>query len=99
MHYIERAAKYIQANKAGRDSLPFISGGDFNAQPISSAMSVFYNENIEQYDGNVSPSTWRIPEDFERERQLKYIRINELLQKKISTGRLNPLIGNLESAY
>ena len=70
IHYIERAAKYIKASVAasGRDSMPFISGGDFNAQPVSSAMSVFYNENIEKYGDEVSPSTWRIPADFERER-------------------------------
>ena len=71
IHYIERAAKYIKASVASssRDSMPFISGGDFNSQPVSSAMSVFYNENIIEKDSDeVSPSTWRIPDDFERER-------------------------------
>mmetsp|Transcript_23435 Transcript_23435/g.31395 ORF Transcript_23435/g.31395 Transcript_23435/m.31395 type:complete len:83 (-) Transcript_23435:174-422(-) len=82
---MERAARYIRENLGGRDTLPFISGGDFNAQPISSVLSAFYNENfLSEADDAASPSTWSIPEDFDRERQLKYFKINEIFQKKIS---------------
>ena len=100
IHLVERAARYVNENATGRDSpLPFILGGDFNAQPISSAMSVFYNEDIEKVSEDSSLSTWRIPEDFDSERKLKYIKLNEILQRKIASGQLSPLIGDLESAY
>ena len=57
------------------DSLAFISGGDFNSLPISSAMSAFYNENIESGDyvkANEVPSVWQIPEDLDKEKQRMY---------------------------
>ena len=60
IYYVERAAQYIRENSVGRDSLPFISGGDFNAQPKSSALSAFYNENIFEESGEASPSTWKV---------------------------------------
>jgi hypothetical protein len=70
--YMERAAKYIRDNKGGArsnslstvsdtDSLPFISGGDFNSLPISSGLSAFYNEDIESDDltkATEQPSVW-----------------------------------------
>ena len=46
-YYLENIAKYIRDNKTTTESLPFISGGDFNALPIGSCMSAFYGENIE----------------------------------------------------
>ena len=70
IYYLERASKYIRENKGARDTLPFVTGGDYNATPISSVLSAFYNENIfaGKDEEGVSPSTWRVPEDFDRER-------------------------------
>ena len=81
--------------------MPFVTGGDFNATPISSVLSAFYNENIfaGKDEEGVSPSTWRVPEDFDRERQLHYVKLNEIFQKKIEQGKMSPLIGNMKSAY
>ena len=61
VYFMERAAKYIRDNKGGARhnsmgtvsdtfTLPFIAGGDFNSLPISSVLSVFYNEDIESDD-------------------------------------------------
>ena len=63
VYFIERAAKYVRVNKSASedDSLPFISGGDFNSLPMSSVLSAFYNENIESGDyvkANEMPSVW-----------------------------------------
>ena len=49
-YYLEKLAKYIRDNKTTTETLPFISGGDFNSLPVSSAMSAFYGENIEATD-------------------------------------------------
>ena len=46
VYSIERAAQFVRQNMAGKETLPFIMGGDFNALPISSAVSAFYNEDI-----------------------------------------------------
>ena len=62
--FIERAAKYIREN-SGNDgySLPFISGGDYNALPISSTLSAFYDEDIEG-SNEMAPSLWQLPKDL-----------------------------------
>ena len=44
---MEKAAKYIQEHKGMAFSLPFICGGDWNSMPISSVLSAFYGEDIE----------------------------------------------------
>lgn len=99
--FIELAAKYCRDNNTfGSDSLPFISGGDFNSQPISSVLSAFYNEDIESYQADdLSPSVWRIPADFEEDRKNKYKQINQMLQNKINNGLMDPLMDKLVSAY
>ena len=51
-YYIEHIARYILKNKGNEDTLPFITGGDFNSLPISSVLSAFYNENIESLEEN-----------------------------------------------
>lgn len=81
IHFVEKASRYIRRHALGSSiyPLPFISGGDFNAQPISSAMSVFYNENIMKVNDDSSPSTWRIPEDFDCQQKYIYRKLNEIL--------------------
>lgn len=111
--YIEKAAKYVRDNKGGarhssmssvndENSLPFISGGDFNSLPISSVLSAFYNENIEAGDyvkTNEAPSLWQIPTDLPKETKEKYKTLNKLFQRKVNMGQMDPIIGHLQSAY
>ena len=97
---MERAAKYIKQNSEfGKETLPFIMCGDFNALPISSVLSAFYNEDILAQGDDQSPSVWRIPEDYDEERKQKYIKINQIFKKKIQQGKMEPVIGRIKSAY
>ena len=48
VYLLERSAKYVRTHKGNEETLPFICCGDFNSLPISSVLSVFYNENIDQ---------------------------------------------------
>ena len=43
VYLLEKSAKYVREN----GGVPFICGGDFNSLPISSVLSAFYCENIE----------------------------------------------------
>lgn len=110
---MEKVAKYIRDNKGGdrhssmssvndENSLPFISGGDFNALPISSVLSAIYNENIEDGDyvkANEVPSLWQIPATLPKETQNKYKTLNKLFKRKVDMGQMDPIIGHLQSAY
>lgn len=77
-HYLERTARFCRRkNFTLEDSLPFISGGDFDSLPVSSALSVFYNENVEAPLDAQSPSTWKIPRQWDPSRRQKYHKINK----------------------
>lgn len=81
IYYMERIAKYIRENKGMSDSLPFISGGDFNSQPISSGLSAFHNEDIESSPALLElecPSVWTIPSELSKERKDIYKKLNSM---------------------
>lgn len=78
VYYIEKIASYIRQNRT-QETLPFISGGDFNSLPISSVLSAFYNENIFAEDTqSQGPSLWTIPADLCQERRAVYKEINRI---------------------
>ena len=73
--YMEKIAKYIRDNKTTTESLPFISGGDFNSLPISSVLSAFYDESIEcsQADREDNwPSVWTVEAETREEIRSEY---------------------------
>ena len=66
VYFMKEAAKFCRekADDVTNSSIPFISGGDFNSLPVSSALSVFYNEQMNFEDPEArerNSSVWQIP--------------------------------------
>lgn len=100
VYFLEQCAKYIRVNKGMEETLPFICGGDFNSLPISSVLSVFYGEDIEDYQGKGrTPSRWTIPGDLPPSKLRVYSECSKRLRRMVSQGSLDPLLGTLASAY
>ena len=108
---MEKAAKLVRDTAGADGSVPCIIGGDFNSLPISSVLSAFYNENIESTDEEtllMNPSVWQLENppfintnsnQIPQEKQEMYKTLNKILARKIDYGHLDPLIGNLQTAY
>lgn len=87
---VDKAAKYVREN----GNAPFICCGDFNSLPVSSVLSVFYGENIEDED------KWSALTSSVNDSDRHFYRdVNKLLQRKAENGLLEPLFGHLQSAY
>ena len=39
------------------------------------------------------PSLWIFPDEFDPERKQKYLKVNAILQRKIESGLMDPLMG------
>ena len=82
-------------NEANLKNLSFLLAGDFNSQPVSSAMSVFHDETITENDDN----SWQIPMFTNIKQRDFYLNSNDIFEKWKSKGRFEPLIGRINSAY
>ena len=78
---MEKAAKYIELHKNMDESLPFICGGDWNSMPVSSVLSAFYGEDVEEQQ-DMQPSQWIIPEDASAENRQVYQKVHKRLKRK-----------------
>ena len=102
IYYLERIAKYIRENKGMSETLPFVTGGDYNSLPISSVLSAFYDEDIEispAFIEEMSPSAWTIPTELSKVVKDSYKKQNKNFKRKVKSGLMDPIIGNLETAY
>ena len=102
IYYLERIAKYIRENKGMSETLPFVTGGDYNSLPISSVLSAFYNEDIENSPAFIeeeSPSAWTIPTELSKDVKDSYRKLNKNFKSKVESGLMDPIVGNLETAY
>ena len=92
----ERAAQFLQTHGP---EWPFVIGGDFNSQPISSVMSLLHSEDIEAvYDISV-PSQWEIPKEISNGQSEYYKLTTKMFRDRAAIGLLDPLYKNLQSAY
>ena len=74
--------------------MPFVCGGDYNSLPVSSVASVFYGENIE------NAVSWPLCTASVSEDDKHFYReVNQMFQRKANGGLIDPLFGNLKSAY
>ena len=71
-------------------------GGDFNSLPVSSVMSVFHDEPILDNENE-----WLIPSISNEKKAIQdfYKSSNDIIENWKSKGRLEPLIGKINSAY
>ena len=76
--------------------LPLVLSGDFNSMPVSSVLSAFYGEDIEDDE----TCTWPCPQV--KRLKSKYVQVNTLYKRKRQLGHFKPVLGNtgrLQSAY
>ena len=82
VYFLETVNDYLRANSKAEESIPFISGGDFNALPISSVLSAFYLEDIESKEEEKVPSSiWRPSSDTTKETKQIYKSLNKRLKE------------------
>ena len=53
----------MSKHSEGRNDLPIFICGDFNSMPVSSVMSLFHNEDIDNPRED-QHSVWKYPEDL-----------------------------------
>ena len=76
-----RSGSFSEKTQTISNALPLILCGDFNALPVSSALSAFYGENIED-----ESSSWKIPSDLEKNKFTafgRYKTTNKLYKRKL----------------
>ena len=100
---IEKTAEYMRrhedksfVNVGGglSTTLPLIMGGDLNSLPVSSVLSAFMFEDLEDPE-----CSWKFPEDLPENIQDKYKSMNKKYKKKKLLSKLEPIEGKLQSAY
>lgn len=105
-YLLSKAARYVKDTSSSANPgspLPVILAGDFNSQPISSALSTIYAEDIILGEPNEkqtqNASTFRVPADCgEREKEI-YQRVQKWVTRKKQSRQLMPLYGKMRSAY
>ena len=51
-YVMQRAAEFVRKHSADGQALPLFICGDYNSIPVSSVMSVFHNEDIEDQNNS-----------------------------------------------
>ena len=92
----QRLARF--ARQVG-DDVPVILGGDFNAQPISSVMSLMHDEDIVNGDPEKNPNLFQIPNNIDAGKIQYYRLIADKYQRSRHANELAPLVNNLDSVY
>ena len=67
-------------------TLPLIMGGDLNSLPVSSVLSAFMFEDLED-----SECSWKMPEDLPEYRKDDYKEMNKKYKKKKLLSKLEPI--------
>ena len=57
---IDKTAEFMRVHQESGATLPLVLSGDFNSFPVSSVLSAFYGEDIE----DESTATWTMEEDW-----------------------------------
>ena len=106
-YLVDKTAEYVRMheNKGGsfvddspskvEQSISLLLCGDYNSLPVSSGLSAFHCENIED---SVN-STWTIPTDIAEAKQERYKKINKMYKRKLLLKQMEPIAGKLQSAY
>ena len=87
---IEKAAEFMRVHGEDGCELPLIICGDFNSEPVSSVLSAFYGEDIED-----SASTWSLPPDMKLRKYNKYKKVITRAKQNLEDGLLAPIAGKL----
>ena len=73
---LDKTALFIRRHEEKDSILPLVLSGDYNSMPVSSVLSAFYGEDIED-DENCS---WQCPQV--KKLKSKYVKINTLYKQK-----------------
>ena len=83
----DRNGSFSDKFQTVNQSLPLILCGDFNSLPVSSVLSAFHCENIE----DPATSSWTIPTDIEEAKQERYKTINKMYKRKLLLKQMGPI--------